>query len=759
MDVCGGESLFLRLAVAMLLSVALVKETDANWGECPGGCCDCIPIPPCPDLSCIEPLPLPPPDTVPPKLHGCPQHIPPRSISSGRDTVSVCWKEPWASDNRGPSYFKPLRQGPQPCSEFREGTHIISYTATDLAGNKAECQFRIVIHAIVCNQLNAPPNTRMQCSLGNRQGSVCTYYCNANYYLVSGSKQRDCGAGGRWSGTEANCQIRRCDILMPPVNGDLRCRGGDIPGSTCTYTCNVGYYLESGTETRRCRADGHWTGSEARCRAIRCSQLSAPPHGYLSCSGLNPGSTCHYRCDVGYYITVGSTTRTCNTNGDWTGANGICERKVEPCPHLPSPSNGHISCYGDNNPGSWCQYHCNAGYTLHGPASRVCSNDGRWTGSDSQCQLRSCATLSPPVNGLITCTAGNAVGSRCQYSCNDGLRLVRGSAQRTCQESGSWSGTEAVCEEISCPELSSPRNGYVRCNGYTYGSRCDYECQSGYSVGSGSSSRTCQNNGRWSGREVLCTRVECHDLPNPRNGYVQCQGDSGRRRCTYYCNTGYVIESGSQYRDCNNGQWSGREVFCRSVSCRPLNNPRHGNVNCQGNNEPGTRCTYRCNDSAQQACRLAGSSVRECGRDGEWSGTEPVCHCEANRECPRLHAPPNAVIMCFPDDPIEEGTYCDYVCNAGYQHVSGPRRTVCLGRAGWTTEEQAVCRANPCPRLPRIPNGDIDCSREDKYLVSTRCDYRCHSGYTLTPDAVTTVRVCRADGTWSGVQGRCGKCI
>lgn len=55
----------------------------------------------------------------------------------------------------------------------------------------------------------------------------------------------------------------------------------------------------------------------------RCPHLSAPFQGHLdTCSDL-PGKTCRFSCDVGYLLT-GSVTRTCNSNGTWTGIQPQC---------------------------------------------------------------------------------------------------------------------------------------------------------------------------------------------------------------------------------------------------------------------------------------------------------------------------------------------------------------------------------------------------------------------------------------------------
>ena len=55
----------------------------------------------------------------------------------------------------------------------------------------------------------------------------------------------------------------------------------------------------------------------------------------------------------------------------------------------------------------------------------------------------SCPLLDPPSNGVIDCTS-NEVGGTCTLTCDDGHELT-GSASRTCQDNGTWSGTDAIC--------------------------------------------------------------------------------------------------------------------------------------------------------------------------------------------------------------------------------------------------------------------------------------------------------------------------
>ena len=71
-------------------------------------------------------------------------------------------------------------------------------------------------------------------------------------------------------------------------------------------------------------SSGVWIQMSSFCEIVnRCPQLSAPIHGSLvPCSNL-PGKTCHLACDRGYILN-GSTTRTCSSDGTWTGTQTQC---------------------------------------------------------------------------------------------------------------------------------------------------------------------------------------------------------------------------------------------------------------------------------------------------------------------------------------------------------------------------------------------------------------------------------------------------
>ena len=62
----------------------------------------------------------------------------------------------------------------------------------------------------------------------------------------------------------------QCDNLSIPANGEITsCSSGRVgvgyERDACNFTCNTGYEL-TGSDTRTCYSDGSWSGSDAMCR-------------------------------------------------------------------------------------------------------------------------------------------------------------------------------------------------------------------------------------------------------------------------------------------------------------------------------------------------------------------------------------------------------------------------------------------------------------------------------------------------------------
>ena len=56
-----------------------------------------------------------------------------------------------------------------------------------------------------------------------------------------------------------------------------------------------------------------------------------------------------------------------------------------------------------------------------------------------------CGTLPEPASGSVDLSDGSLVGAVAIYTCDPSFRLI-GVDSRVCQENGSWSGEAPTCE-------------------------------------------------------------------------------------------------------------------------------------------------------------------------------------------------------------------------------------------------------------------------------------------------------------------------
>ena len=123
--------------------------------------------------------------------------------------------------------------------------------------------------------------------------------------------------------------------------------------TTCSFACNTGYEL-TGSDTRSCQSDGSWNGTDNMCRrgtklcyyivvviAIPNFTVFCQPfgdllnNGVVNCSLGDDGvhsykDICNISCNSGYELT-GSDTRTCQSDGSWSGAYSVCKKGTYVC--------------------------------------------------------------------------------------------------------------------------------------------------------------------------------------------------------------------------------------------------------------------------------------------------------------------------------------------------------------------------------------------------------------------------------------------
>nr|XP_006822175.1 PREDICTED: ephrin type-A receptor 5-like [Saccoglossus kowalevskii] len=307
------------------------------------------------------------------------------------------------------------------------------------------------------------------CTLGTNYGSTCTFEC-LNGYTESSLLVATC-YGTTWTVNPIVCRVVTCPAIITPSNGGMSCtpESGTGYNTVCTFTCDAGY-TSSGSSSRTCQSDGQWSGSDFTCTVVTCPTVSVPSHGGMSCSpatGTDYNTKCTFTCDTGY-TPSGSVSRTCQSTGQWSGSEFACTAVT--CPIIMAPTYGNIACTQDGsvtsatNYTTECTFTCNTGYTSSGSSVRICQSTGDWSGSDFTCTVVTCPIVRAPSDGDISCTpvSGTEYNTVCTFNCDTGY-TPSGSSSRTCQSTGQWSGSEFTCTVVTCPAINAPSNGGMSC--------------------------------------------------------------------------------------------------------------------------------------------------------------------------------------------------------------------------------------------------------------------------------------------------------
>ncbi|NXC64290.1 LYAM2 protein, partial [Aleadryas rufinucha] len=214
---------------------------------------------------------------------------------------------------------------------------------------------------------------------------------------------------------------------------------------------------------------------------VTCPALEMPVHGAVNCSHpsvqLTWGTTCEFTCDEGFTLT-GPATLQCGSSGHWDKQQPACA--AVRCEAVPRPAEGSVSC--DHAPaeltyGSRCDFQCSEGYVLEGSPSTECTAQGQWSEPAPKCK-------------------GKTVGN-CSF-------LVTGEHTEIHIPIGPWLQTQLF---IQCEPLSSPEKGSMDCSHgagiFTYNTSCHFSCLEGWSL-NGSRVLECSHSGNWSASLPTC---------------------------------------------------------------------------------------------------------------------------------------------------------------------------------------------------------------------------------------------------------------
>uniref|UniRef100_A0A3B1IN56 Fibulin 7 n=1 Tax=Astyanax mexicanus TaxID=7994 RepID=A0A3B1IN56_ASTMX len=144
-----------------------------------------------------------------------------------------------------------------------------------------------------------------------------------------------------------------------------------------------------------------------------CPALEAPPHGRKFGSKYMVGHEVHFTCSPGYHL-VGPGTRVCQENGSWSGVSAIC-KDVSHCASNPCLNGG--TCVEGVN-----QYKCTCPHS--------------WSGSrcqhQTQTDVNECEVYKADSSGLLCAHMCVNIPGSYRCSCPSGYKLLADG--RSCED-------------------------------------------------------------------------------------------------------------------------------------------------------------------------------------------------------------------------------------------------------------------------------------------------------------------------------------
>lgn len=484
-------------------------------------------------------------------------------------------------------------------------------------------------------------------------------------------------------------------------------------------------YNMTGSSQRTCLSSGSWSGTAPSCNPIVCDT----PTKVIS-NGRSFGNSSTYQSVVTYicdpgYNLNGASRRQCLISGQWDFEIPICEVVHCARPHL---RNGIFSNFKTEY-SSIVTFQCRSGYVLFGASERTCLESGFWSGRSPVC-----VKVKEKPNVEYASVLSN--GYNITYSCLYGYRLV-GDPTLQFQEDGQWHGNTPSCVPIECNTTSlnidNFMNGEIVVGNITVGSSAVFTCNTGFTL-TGPSSRVCLSDGSWSGSNPICNIVYCSGKFQIDNGIISGPSNHFNSSLQFTCVPGYRLIGDDIITCLENGSWSGSSPVCERISCSLPNDTivlsaSYSTLTVGGN------VHYTC----PQNYRMIGDSLRTCLTSGEWSGIEPTCRV---KQCP---------IPIISNGRIEMtsrniGSFITYTCNEGYILVGSVGR-FCTTAETWT-QEDPTCEVIRCPSPPTIYGGIVlDNGRAD-FVYGDMVRYKCNEGFVIQEG--DTEHICQGSGTWLG---------
>ncbi|KTG33581.1 hypothetical protein cypCar_00047280 [Cyprinus carpio] len=429
---------------------------------------------------------------------------------------------------------------------------------------------------------------------------------------------------------------------------------------------------------------GEWKKSiERPCAKKKCSHPGDTPNGNFELKEGTEfvfGATVVYTCTKGYEMATRINQRTCRVKG-WDNAVPVCE--VVKCPAI--RTDGEVTASGNTEEGRYgdvIHFECvSSDKMIDGSSDIHCEETGKWSDVVPNCKDITCIAPVIPNGYVVQPQPEYQKDATLRYKCNETFKPREGIPR--CAKFG-WT-LKPECDEVTC-ELKSTTFGVkkIKPHGKTIfrvGESVEITCsEKHWFFGSKEDSRsfTCKDNGVWD-YEPVCAEITC-ETPYDQNVYRP-----------YY----YFI----------------------------------------GDKKLGAITSYRCESGYRQTAAKA-----TCTRDG-WT-PKPLCaeivcaapnipNAEIDGEMPKLCLElflENGFIYSHPSNKEE----IFYSCKTGYKPFTGNWWDSVTCRKGSQFDEPRCIREEECGALPSVHHGKLTLTLHDPETADVECD----PGYMSTDRSI-----------------------
>ncbi|XP_026092121.1 complement factor H-like isoform X4 [Carassius auratus] len=283
-------------------------------------------------------------------------------------------------------------------------------------------------------------------------------------------------------------------------------------GERVKLNCRTGYI---GFYRLKCEK-GEWKKSiERPCAKKQCSHPGDTPNGDFELKGGTEfvfGVTVVYKCNKGYEMTSSINHRSCRAQG-WDNAVPVCE--VVKCPAIITDE--EVTLSGNTTEGSYgdvIRFECvSSDKMIDGSSEIHCEETGEWSDVVPKCKDITCTAPPIPNGDVVDLQREYKKDATLKYKCHEAFKTREGIPR--CAKFG-WT-VKPECDEITCDD---PRDQLVS-RPYFWrtmklGEKQSYTCVNGYRQTAAEA--TCTRDG-WT-PNPLCTEIVCA-APNIPNAEIE----------------------------------------------------------------------------------------------------------------------------------------------------------------------------------------------------------------------------------------------